>query len=321
MDSDGENRIMSKPRVGVVIPNWNGAHFLDDCLGSLREQDYANTTVLVVDNASTDGSRELIASRFAEVMLYRCDHNLGFTGACNLGANLLFSQGAKYVLLLNNDTEADRNLISALVSVAEADPRIGAVSPLIAYYDEPKHLWYGGGEVDLSSGVTRHVTEQNFLPGALPRATDWANGCAFFVSAAAWNAAGELSPEYFASYEDTDLSLRIRRAGFLVYVTGMTRLRHKVSSTWGNKGQFYFYTARNRLLFLRRYGEPHAWLRWSLRMFLGSAWYAIICLARRDRPGFLRRVFEFFGVTAFMLGQRGKAPRLIYRFGSTTIDD
>src|SRR5579862_7979127 len=88
----------------VIIPNWNGVKFLPTCLDALRRQTHANLEVIVVDNASTDGSQDLIAQNYPEVKLVQLPKNMGFTGACNAG---LRAATGGYQALLNNDTEVD----------------------------------------------------------------------------------------------------------------------------------------------------------------------------------------------------------------------
>ena len=93
---------MAKPALSVVIPNWNGKRFLKTCLDSLRRQSYADLSVIIVDNASSDGSQAYIRENYPDVQLIELKENQGFTGACNTG--ILAAQGA-IVALLNNDTE------------------------------------------------------------------------------------------------------------------------------------------------------------------------------------------------------------------------
>ena len=104
----------------VVIPNYNGIRYLDDCLGAMRRQAVKPDRVIVVDNGSTDGSAEYIRSRYPEAELIALPHNSGFCGAVNTGIRA--SAGADYVILLNNDTKADANFVGELVRAMEELP-------------------------------------------------------------------------------------------------------------------------------------------------------------------------------------------------------
>ena len=102
--------------VTVVIPNWNGMEFLNTCLGALRLQDTEDFTVLVIDNASEDGSVSFIRENYPEVRVEVMPENLGFSGGVNEGIRL---SETPYVLLLNNDTEVTPGFVSGLLKAIE----------------------------------------------------------------------------------------------------------------------------------------------------------------------------------------------------------
>jgi len=123
------------PYVSVVIPNYNGAHYLSTCLEALRLQTYPadRFEVIVSDNGSTDASIELLRTQYPWVKLIENGRNLGFAKACNVG--IMAAQG-EYIALLNNDTKADPGWLLSLVEVAETDIRIGAcTSKVLLWYD------------------------------------------------------------------------------------------------------------------------------------------------------------------------------------------
>ena len=118
-------------KVTVVIPNWNGMKYLELCLDSLRNQDTDDFEVIVVDNASTDGSVSYIRERYPEVRLIVNSENLGFSGGVNTGIEACSSE---FVLLLNNDVECDARFVSALTRAIEKDARIFSVNPKMVNY-------------------------------------------------------------------------------------------------------------------------------------------------------------------------------------------
>lgn len=302
-------------QVWIVIPVWNGCADTVECLQSLQTQSRPPARVLVVDNGSVDGTAEVLASRFPWVDVIRLAENTGYTGGCNRGMAHAFQAGADFVLLLNNDTIVDPRALDELVAVASSWPRAGIFSPLILYHAAPDRVWYGGGRVDLSTGVTGHEYGESTHHPTTCYPTRWANGCALLISRTVYEALGLLDPAYFASYEDVDFSLRATNAGFDVVVVPAARIWHKVSASWRGQGQYYYYTVRNRLYFLRKFRGTGTALQWGARLGAGALGYAGLALARRDVPEAKTYLFMFCGALAFFLGGRGQAPRWVYRWG------
>src|SRR5437868_1367968 len=113
---------MREPRVSVIVPNWNGRRFLPTCLQALQRQSLASHEVLLVDNASTDGSPEFVRNAFPDTRIERLPANLGFATAVNAGIR---AARGEYLALLNNDTEADPAWLEALVEALEREREIG----------------------------------------------------------------------------------------------------------------------------------------------------------------------------------------------------
>ena len=112
---------MHKPLFTVIIPNYNGLRFMENCMTALRAQSYDSFVVLIVDNGSTDGSKEYLEKLSAEDDKVKCillDSNTGFSGAVNVG---IAASDTEYVVLLNNDTEADKDYLKEIAAVFEAD--------------------------------------------------------------------------------------------------------------------------------------------------------------------------------------------------------
>src|SRR5438445_3237318 len=120
------------PRVAIVILQWRRADETAACLRTVAALDYANYTVLVVDNNSGDGSLDRLRREFPTLRTVENPANLGFTGGCNVGIEtMLADPSVQYVLLLNNDTRVTPDLLGEMVRAAEADPTalvIGAVN-------------------------------------------------------------------------------------------------------------------------------------------------------------------------------------------------
>ena len=121
--------------VSIVIPNYNGKHFLEDCLTSVFAQDIENMEVIVVDNGSTDGSLEYL-NAYPGVRNIAMEKNYGFCGAVNAGIKAADSD---YVILLNNDTEVDKNFAKELLTAIKSDEKIfSCSSKMVQFHDRTR---------------------------------------------------------------------------------------------------------------------------------------------------------------------------------------
>lgn len=201
------------PRVSIILVNYNSQRHIDTCLQALRAQSYDNYEVIIVDNASVDGSPAYIESKFPEVNLIRADENLGFAGGNNLGA---MHASGEYLAFLNLDTRVDKDWLQPLVKTMENDPnRVGMVTSKILLLENPDRINTCGNEV--------HYTGFGYLNGwqlpaeSINETTDVAaiSGAAFLISTELFLELGGFDEDFFPAYaEDTDLSWRVRLAGY-----------------------------------------------------------------------------------------------------------
>lgn len=273
--------------VSVVILNWNGWVDTIECLKTLEKVvlSHISLQILIVDNASTNDSIKEIDSYIRnkpQISLIKNNTNLGFAGGNNVGIKKALELKADYIMVLNNDTLVDKNLIKALVDFMEDHPEAGAVSPKM-YFAEGfefhktrysknelgKVIWYAGGDIDWNNvyGVNHGVDEVDTGQFNEPRETTFASGACLFLRSSVVRAVGMFDERYFLYLEDTDLCMRIRRAGFSIYFVPDGFLWHKVSqsSSIGSNLNDYFIT-RNRLLF----GVTYATLRANIALFRES---------------------------------------------------
>ena len=114
------------PKLSIIIPHLKGLDILRDCLLSIYNSTFRDFEVILVDNGSTDGSREMVTIEFPEVKQIKLNENRGYAGGCNVG---LRSSAADLVLLLNDDTVIAPEAIAALVETMENDPELGGAQP------------------------------------------------------------------------------------------------------------------------------------------------------------------------------------------------
>ncbi|MBM4168452.1 MAG: glycosyltransferase family 2 protein [Ignavibacteria bacterium] len=253
-----------QPLVFVLILNWNGMEDTLECLRSLSAIDYSNARVVVIDNASTDGSVLAIRAQFPTVQVIENGSNLQFAGGNNVGIRYAIREGADAILLLNNDTTVDTHFLSELVSAYANDRSVGMVAPKILYYAQPDRIWYAGGVIEWWKGWISHRGIREIDRGQYdaPAPVDYITGCCLLVRRSAVETIGVLD-ERFAMYgEDVDWCLRARRAGFSVRYVPTARVWHKVSVSSG--GHFSWFKNWNKLKglvrLMSRYANPVQWV-------------------------------------------------------------
>ncbi len=299
------------PRVAIIVLTYNGLADTLACLASLERLDYPRERyrVVVVDNASQDGTPAAVRAAFPETFVFVIENgaNLGFAAGNNVGLRYALAQGFDYALLLNNDTEAPPNLLSALVAAAESDPRAGAVGPIIYYHAAPTRVWSAGGWIDWEQGISRmegEVEDQGQFTAT--REVDFITGCAMLLRCAALERVGLLDERFFMYFEETEWCVRARRAGFRILFAPQAKLWHKIPlNARFDKEYLAYYMTRNRLLFLRATGaRPRTWFKALVLQDLRT--YLSLCLrpkwrARRGRVGMRLAWIDFW---------RGKFGRL-----------
>lgn len=210
-------------RVAVVILNWNGWRDTIACVDSLRRQTVQPAWVVVVDNASTDDSERELRSACGEAHFIQSGANLGFAGGNNVGARWALEQGADAVWLLNNDATAAPNALEELVRTDEARPDVGAIGTRIYEMQRPEVLQcWGGGWINLWAGRAREFDAE-----VEERSLDYISGCSLYLPRRAIERCGLLDEGFFMYFEDAELSLRYRSAGFKLAVADGAHVHHK----------------------------------------------------------------------------------------------
>ena len=297
----------TQPRVALVILIWNGMEDTLECLRSLETDTYPNKEIFIVDNGSTDDSVREIGRLFPDVIILETGANLGFTGGNNFGVRHALERKCDYVFLLNNDTTVEPDALGKLVAAAESQPDYGILAPVIHYYDEPRDVWFANSILELHRGAAWHDNSGG-EPGLnqAPYEVPWATGCAMLIRTKRMSDMGGFDDRYYLSWEDVDLSLRMRKAGLSVVVVPASRIYHK----GGRSGQRmpeskYYYTVRNSLLLVRKHLQGLSRLSAAMRIVAAS-----LLQCRRvynSEPGevfrYMRTTFE--GIMDHLTGRYG----------------
>ena len=263
----------------VVVVTWNGAHLLDACLTSLRSQTVAHR-VLVVDNASIDGTAELLA-RYPLVDVVRLPTNTGFAGGAQAG---LDAATTEYTAFLNNDAEADPGWLSALEKILDTAPDVVAVTSKVVLAGDGRINNAGGALTAWGSGYDRGYGQPDDEQYA--RSVDVAAFCgaAAAVRTAEARRVGGFPAEFFLYYEDTDLSWRLGRAGGRIRYVPEAVVRHRHSATSDQaSAAFAFYNQRNQLLMLLR-NAPWPTIARALGRYLGVTVVRAVPPTANGRP-------------------------------------
>lgn len=232
----------TQPLVSIIIPNWNGARHLPTCLEALRRQTYHSVEIIVADNASTDGSQDLIRQAYPEVHLIVLPENRGFTGACNAG---LRAARGDILILLNNDTEADPNWLAALVDAFECHPEVGLIASKMLLFDQ-RDVFHTAGDFYRVDGLpgNRGVWQADIGQYEREEYVFSACGGAAAYRRALLDEIGLLDEDFFYSCEDVDLAWRAQLAGWRCLYVPQAVVYHRLAATGGGVTAS-FYDGRN----------------------------------------------------------------------------
>jgi N-acetylglucosaminyl-diphospho-decaprenol L-rhamnosyltransferase len=282
------------PRVTAVVVSYNTREDLHRCLASLRAHSGIPCPVVVVDNASTDGSADLVEKEFPETRVIRNRENVGFSRANNQG---LREAAGAYALILNSDAELTPGALPALVARLDARPRWGAVGPRTLSPDGTVQVSFGPALTPLAEWRQRRLVRgvKRRDPAALKKAEaragvehepDWLSGSCLLARKEALDAVGGFDEGFFLYEEDVDLCLRLRRAGWGVLFTPAAEVVHHLGrSMETDPARARLEYHRSHVRFYRKHNGPV--LAVALRGFVGTG--AALGWLRSLGPGAARR--------------------------------
>ena len=237
--------------VDVVIPVWNGAEVIADCLRTL----YANSGerlrgVVAVDNASPDDSAAQIEQQFPQVQLLRSSFNLGFAGGVNLGVQAALHAGSPaegrmergdVVVLLNQDCLVEPGWLDALCAGLDSDPQAAVAGCTLLNADDTVN--HAGARLEMPLAYSQHLT----VVAAAPARMEYVTGAAFAIRHQAWETIGAFDEDFYpAYYEEADYCYRARQHGWGVLYVPAARVRHlQTGQTW-RKDPLLYWTQQHR---------------------------------------------------------------------------
>lgn len=260
----------NSPSVCCIILSYNGKLLTIDCIRSVLESYYPSFTILIVDNASSDGSVGTIKEIFSaemktgKVILIENRENLGFAGGNNVGILYALEKQYDYVLLLNNDTIIDPEMIRHMISGMNDFPDAGICGPKIYYFTPSDQIWFSGGEVSLWKGKSRHIgiRERDIGQYDKPAKCDYITGCGMLIKKEVLDKVGLLDTVYTLYSEDADFCMRARKAGYDSVFIPKAKMWHKISSATGGqlKWKKIKLKMKSNFIFYKRYARFYHWL-------------------------------------------------------------
>jgi len=249
---------MTTVHASVIIPVWNGRSYLPQCLDALLAQEGPALEAIVVDNASADGSADLVAQRYPTVTLVRERSNLGFAGACNAGLRVATGE---ILVLLNQDTQVVRGWLNAVVGAFEQALR-GVVGCKISYPDG-RTIQHAGGWIEWPRGLAHHYGQGDIDQGQWDtgREVDYVSGAALALHRRVMDQIGLLDEGFWPGYfEDVDLCQRAREAGYTVWYEPRAMLFHEETASFSEAVSRSRAYHRGRLRYLLKHLSPRRFL-------------------------------------------------------------
>lgn len=285
---------MKNPAVSVILVNFNGFKDTVECIKSLKQINYDNYNIIVVDNGSTLKPHEKELQYIFDNSYYiKTNENLGFSGGNNVGITAAINNAAEYILLLNNDTVVTSQFLNILVDEAKRRDNKAIITGKIYYYANQREIWYGGGWYDFKKGIGCHernhmIDEKNQSPSV--RSISFATGCMMLIPVQLINDIGLLDESFFLYAEDTEYCLRALKNKNKIYFCENAIIYHKVSrSTTKMSTPALYYMIRNSIRVAKKYSNSK----------IGPLIYwAIFCLKRVVK----RELPINTGVKAFIAG-------------------
>jgi len=231
----------NEPLISVIIVNWNGKSILKDCLDAITKVNYIKLEILLVDNASVDGSLEFVKKNYPSIKVFVNKENLGVGGGFEVGLRKVKGQA---VLLL-------KNLLTNLVKVLYSDKKIGAVQPKLVLYPN-KNLIDSIGCFFLSTGDLYHFGREknpNEPPYNKRMEIFSTKGACMLIKTEVLNKIGLFDKDFFAYFEDTDFCIRMLLAGYNILYDPTETVFHRGGYTSKNimRSNILFHSYKNRI--------------------------------------------------------------------------
>jgi GT2 family glycosyltransferase len=275
-----------------------------ECVKSLRKAEYSCLEIVIIDNCSIDDPSERLRHLFPEADVRRTGENLGYTGGINAGFRAALEKKPDYILVLNPDTEVEKDFLTHLVKAMEENPRAaGACGTIFAFHDRTL-VWYAGGSMKPFRGLAVHDHfHEHIERSALgsPKRVTFVTGCMILFRPTALEKAGWEDERFFVILDDIEFSARLQRNGFELLYVPQSIIYHKVLGENESPLKIY-YSIRNRLLLIRTSWNGYV-------RVIASVYFLLVISGKLFVWFFIRRPF-------FRAGRMGLEDCFQGRFGA-----
>lgn len=298
-------------KITIVVLHLERRDALLACLASCAKLDHDDHEVTVVENGSPPGP-DWRAAAGPRVRVLRSPVNVGYAAGNNLGIRDALARGADAVVLLNDDTLVAADVLRHLADAVAADPRAGALGPLILTADESPRVWFAGARFDPKACAFETPGVGDLAPDAPgpPRPSAYVTGCCLLLTRPALERVGLLDERFFLYWEDADWSFRAAAAGFTSVVVPSARIWHRVSlSTGGPDSPLKAYhRVRSHLLFARLH-TPSVLASLRARVVRDLAW---LVLRSRARGRWRLARAHAAALRDYEMGRSGRGPAWLW---------
>jgi GT2 family glycosyltransferase len=312
---------MEKP-IAVVICNWNKKHDLLRCIQSVLESDFQDFDIVVVDNASTDDSVDVIKEVYSsEVTLLSNCENLGGAGGFNAGINWALNRGYKYVHLLDNDVIVDKQAIRESFQFMENNGDVGAVGSKLYSYYEPYRLQELGAEIDWENFYITPLYKGYLDSSKIPLIVecDYVPACSVMIRVKAIEKIGLMDEDCFIYWDDIEWFYRMKQAGYRVVSYSKSKVWHKMGAANKTNTFSTYYFWRNRINFFLNYLDDEL-LESFAKQIIKETFQAVYMCNYNKQYNVAKTIL--LAIEDALKGLRGKAPegRIFEREKNNTFD-
>jgi GT2 family glycosyltransferase len=268
-----------QPKVSVVILNWNAKDIVRECIKSVKGSIYPIHEIIVVDNASTDGSAAMIRRDFDDVLVIENGANFGAPKGRNIGINRAIQKNVKYVYTLDNDLIIEPRTISELVTLLEHRPELACAGSLIYYYDKQDVIFSAGQYVNWTQNLVTTRAAGQIDRGQLDECceVDYVGTGAMLTRKTVFTQVGLLDAGFIGyGYEDTDFGLRVKKAGHKIVCYTRSKVWHRPFTGIGKYSfKKKYLEGRNAVRFVRMYGNRRNKLKFMCFAIAGLFYAAV----------------------------------------------
>jgi len=298
--------MIKKPKVGIVILNWNNYRDTRECLISIQAQDYKNFELVLIDGGSTDKSTDKLKSEFTKYDYIYLEKDKGYSGSVNAGLKYFQNKKIKWVLVVNNDVVLQQNSLTKLIEETPTNNLIGIIGPRIYSYKDKYLFQVSGSIINIlqSKPISKWVIEKNTKSKNLaPYIVDKLPGACLLINMNILNDVGLINEDYFLYYSDTEWQKRISNQGWLQFCIPNSKVYHKISATTG-LGSFksLYYDSRDFLYFVKE----HYHFLIFIYSLVNSYFRKLLSLVIRDKTPIKSFWYVTLGYYHFIIGKRGK---------------